>query len=130
VRPFYQGIKLALAAVLVAIAAALLYSPKAIAAPDYSALSVRQLLTQCLNDGASLYTAVPSCDLYISGFTAAIRQFNLNDKFCSEENGLEISAIRHEFVQWAIFHSEQYDTSAAEALAEVMDSLYSCANKP
>lgn len=95
---------------------------------DYSALSVRQLLTQCLNESSYLYSSLPSCDLYISGFVGAIKQFDISDQYCADDSGMEISAIRREFVQWAIYHSEQYDSSAANALAGVMTSLYPCHN--
>lgn len=96
---------------------------------DFSAISVRQLLTQCLKQNESLYLAPSSCDLYIAGFIAATRQFDVSDQFCSsEQNSLELAPIRDEFIQWAINHSEEYDATAASALVTVMNSLYPCDN--
>jgi len=118
-----------LSVLLIVLVGTLTLSNISFAAPsDYSAPSVRQLLTQCLNDSSYLYSTAPSCELYISGFISAIKQFEVGDQFCSGDNGLEISLIRQEFVNWAIYHSEEYDAAAADALNSVMKTLYPCNN--
>ena len=109
----------------------LLANPSLMAAPgDFDLLSVRQLLTQCLNENESLMASANGCDLYISGYIAAIQQFDLNDQFCSGDAVLNISDIRREFVEWAIYHSEQYDSAASSALQQTLSTMYPCQDSP
>lgn len=91
-----------------------------------SGLSVRQLLTQCLNDNDYLESDTSACQFYIVGYVSAIRQYDLGGDFCVDDTGFQVDDIRKEFVHWAIFHSEEYDASASAALAKLIGQLYAC----
>jgi len=95
---------------------------------DFSAISVRQLLTQCLKQNYDPAESPSDCNLYIAGFAAAIQQLGFSDEYCFANNAPNLAAIKREFVEWAIYHSEEYDSSASSALANVIGNLYPCDN--